>query len=536
MIFSAVQVDQSIQTLKEGVLVYEQAESMRRLTYLTVFFLPATFIATIFGMNSPATSSPPLWLYFVVSVPLSVVSFCLLYGFRYISELQRLNILFWQRFKPTTPNTDIPNTDQMKNSKMHFDGILQWFVAVVRGLFGIVCGRRKKSSQHVMLAPTELQPQPTMPERISTQYQYQQSPMPQPIPSEYQHQLPSTHSTHYMDQQQPQPATMKLSGSSSSSIAAGTTGQQQQAPDTPSPGRPILIPPKSPYAGQIAPQPNLDARERVGRIARVHSAYPVPAPYPASVPFPITLPYPATVPYSAFVGQGYESEHRPPALDHHATFHGSLPPRPSRRTSSGYERVPQAISAPPPAGSSRYPEYHSPYPAMYEHRPYSSHTPHDYQAPLQVTPVNNTTNAPAANVSNNNEISFNDRYGGGASFSPSPVHFGGRSSRPGRSILKDRTQAEAEGDSSSYHDYLPSRMAQQSALRRRQSVSFAESDGAHTDPPYHSPYYPYSQNMYEPVVTAQSAPSPYAAPPGPYSAPPQAFVPKIRRAGYLDRG
>lgn len=46
-------------------------------------------------MNNPATASPPLWLFFATSVPLSVVSFGILFGMRYIPGIkdQVLNAL-----------------------------------------------------------------------------------------------------------------------------------------------------------------------------------------------------------------------------------------------------------------------------------------------------------------------------------------------------------------------------------------------------------------------------------------------------------
>ncbi|KAF4553870.1 Hypothetical protein D9617_6g096030 [Elsinoe fawcettii] len=47
------------------------------LTRLTVIFLPATFTATFFGMNFFELASWPIWLYFVVTVPVTLLCFTL---------------------------------------------------------------------------------------------------------------------------------------------------------------------------------------------------------------------------------------------------------------------------------------------------------------------------------------------------------------------------------------------------------------------------------------------------------------------------
>lgn len=39
-------------------------------------------------MNSPATNSTPLWLFFATTVPLSIVSYGILFGMRYIPEIK----------------------------------------------------------------------------------------------------------------------------------------------------------------------------------------------------------------------------------------------------------------------------------------------------------------------------------------------------------------------------------------------------------------------------------------------------------------
>ncbi|KAF2225776.1 hypothetical protein BDZ85DRAFT_71188 [Elsinoe ampelina] len=47
------------------------------LTRLTVIFLPATFTATFFGMNFFELVDYPIWIYFVVTIPMTLLLFCL---------------------------------------------------------------------------------------------------------------------------------------------------------------------------------------------------------------------------------------------------------------------------------------------------------------------------------------------------------------------------------------------------------------------------------------------------------------------------
>lgn len=39
-------------------------------------------------MNGPSTADPPLWLFFVVVVPISVVCFMVLYGLEYLTTFR----------------------------------------------------------------------------------------------------------------------------------------------------------------------------------------------------------------------------------------------------------------------------------------------------------------------------------------------------------------------------------------------------------------------------------------------------------------
>ncbi|KAJ7716470.1 hypothetical protein DFH07DRAFT_862150 [Mycena maculata] len=84
--FSSVNVEDSrrMQKLTEAAL--KDSEVMKQISYLTMFFLPASFSAAVFGMNieeiTPKTNGT-LPLYFALTVPLTAVTIWIIMAFRY---------------------------------------------------------------------------------------------------------------------------------------------------------------------------------------------------------------------------------------------------------------------------------------------------------------------------------------------------------------------------------------------------------------------------------------------------------------------
>ncbi|KAI5811196.1 hypothetical protein DFH27DRAFT_15773 [Peziza echinospora] len=108
MVFSTAQAKQSSDALEQSELAYyqagnmskqtkmvmhqtdkmtHQAESMRRLTYLALFFLPATFIATIFGMNVIELAMPSISIFFAIAVPTTLIVFGAAYWYDSTREM-----------------------------------------------------------------------------------------------------------------------------------------------------------------------------------------------------------------------------------------------------------------------------------------------------------------------------------------------------------------------------------------------------------------------------------------------------------------
>lgn len=65
-------------TIKESRKAIQQAAEVAKLTQLAFFFIPLTFVTSVFGMNCKGLEKSELWVWVVVSVPFSVVSFLLL--------------------------------------------------------------------------------------------------------------------------------------------------------------------------------------------------------------------------------------------------------------------------------------------------------------------------------------------------------------------------------------------------------------------------------------------------------------------------
>lgn len=65
-------------TIKESREAIRQAEEVAKLTQLAFFFIPLTFVTSIFGMNCKGLDKLELWVWVVVSIPVFVVSLILL--------------------------------------------------------------------------------------------------------------------------------------------------------------------------------------------------------------------------------------------------------------------------------------------------------------------------------------------------------------------------------------------------------------------------------------------------------------------------
>ncbi|KAL8992002.1 MAG: hypothetical protein Q9169_007458, partial [Polycauliona sp. 2 TL-2023] len=75
-------VEMNIAVFQESKRSMDQAQDIRRLTLLTMFFLPLSFTASLFGMNATAFGSgiTPMWVWPSVTAPVLILSVIALYG------------------------------------------------------------------------------------------------------------------------------------------------------------------------------------------------------------------------------------------------------------------------------------------------------------------------------------------------------------------------------------------------------------------------------------------------------------------------
>ncbi|KAL9103295.1 MAG: hypothetical protein Q9163_001637 [Psora crenata] len=64
----------AVMSIEESKKAFQQTRSLARLTWLAMTFVPLSFVATLFSMNSNLTTlSKTLWLYVVIAVPLTAL-------------------------------------------------------------------------------------------------------------------------------------------------------------------------------------------------------------------------------------------------------------------------------------------------------------------------------------------------------------------------------------------------------------------------------------------------------------------------------
>jgi hypothetical protein len=81
-------------TIRESEKAIAEAQGVTKLTKLAVFFVPLSFVASVFGMNVQEVnpgSNPPFWSWVVASLAVGVITWAL---FKY-DELQDLTRRAW---------------------------------------------------------------------------------------------------------------------------------------------------------------------------------------------------------------------------------------------------------------------------------------------------------------------------------------------------------------------------------------------------------------------------------------------------------
>ena len=74
----------------------------RALTTLATFYIPLSFVSTFFGMNVGTlipNSAQPLWLYFVIAVPLTLISLAIVNQWNTLDRIYSKRGAFWMNVK-----------------------------------------------------------------------------------------------------------------------------------------------------------------------------------------------------------------------------------------------------------------------------------------------------------------------------------------------------------------------------------------------------------------------------------------------------
>ncbi|EDR06191.1 uncharacterized protein LACBIDRAFT_300414 [Laccaria bicolor S238N-H82] len=139
--FSIVNIDDSRDTRKLTEASVRDSAAMKQIAYLTMFFLPATFVAGIFGMNireiNPGTKGTLLH-FFVAVIPLTLITIWLIVAYQIQATIPRL------KFKRS--EDEGAEAEDLEGRYMLYDGTtrlktlswwtrLSWPVVLVSSLF-----------------------------------------------------------------------------------------------------------------------------------------------------------------------------------------------------------------------------------------------------------------------------------------------------------------------------------------------------------------------------------------------------------------
>ena len=76
MVLSLNSIKQTMLQSQDAKIAIGQGESVRKLTLITMAFLPPSFVASVFGINTKQTQSSQIWVFVVVTIAFSLVSMC----------------------------------------------------------------------------------------------------------------------------------------------------------------------------------------------------------------------------------------------------------------------------------------------------------------------------------------------------------------------------------------------------------------------------------------------------------------------------
>jgi len=122
LVFSSVNIldSKTMQRMTEAAV--RDSAAMKQISYLTMVFLPASFVAGIFGMNveviNPGTNGT-LWQYFTTTASLTVVTVWIIVAFQ-SRHMFPVNVPFWKRlgWPMTLPYYMYRDTKKEKQEKL----------------------------------------------------------------------------------------------------------------------------------------------------------------------------------------------------------------------------------------------------------------------------------------------------------------------------------------------------------------------------------------------------------------------------------